>query len=403
MRGVVPPGPKVAPYNSPAARRRPVQLRDLRAAQHPRVGRHQGTVAPVERGVLLPERSRGAWRHADHRARRAPSPGAQRRAASRSRSRAHPKVVVDQHDGRADGHRAPSALRREQVGLHLVPQAALARRTTPTGKDFPLASNSIMRGTWDGKPAHRRQGHLRRRRRGHGDVADRVRPGRHALHDHRRPRHRSARESRSPAARQRLRRQDPAHDATTAACRRTIRSSARPASSRSSTRWATARSWAWRSTRSTAKIWAGEQGPNGGDEVNILQGRARTTAGRSSATAATIAAPTCRRRRTRTAWSGRTSCGCRRSRCRAWCSTPATASPTGSATCSSAACAKARSPAPANSQRIVFNDNWEELRRESLLRDLHQRIRDVRQGPDGLLYVLTEEDAAALLKIEPVD
>ena len=52
-------------------------------------------------------------------------------------------------------------------------------------------------------------------------------------------------------------------------------------------------------------------------------------------------------------------------------------------------------------QRIVFNDNWDELRRESLLRDLHQRIRDVRQGPDGLLYVLTEEDAAALLKIEP--
>jgi glucose/arabinose dehydrogenase len=53
-------------------------------------------------------------------------------------------------------------------------------------------------------------------------------------------------------------------------------------------------------------------------------------------------------------------------------------------------------------QRIVFNDNWEEMRREMLLRDLHQRIRDVRQGPDGLLYLLTDEDAAALLKIEPV-
>jgi glucose/arabinose dehydrogenase len=25
----------------------------------------------------------------------------------------------------------------------------------------------------------------------------------------------------------------------------------------------------------------------------------------------------------------------------------------------------------------------------------------VRQGPDGLLYLLTDEDAAALLKIEP--
>jgi len=54
-------------------------------------------------------------------------------------------------------------------------------------------------------------------------------------------------------------------------------------------------------------------------------------------------------------------------------------------------------------QRIVFNDQWQELRREALLRDLHQRIRDVRQGPDGSIYVLTEEDAAALLKIEPAD
>ena len=53
-------------------------------------------------------------------------------------------------------------------------------------------------------------------------------------------------------------------------------------------------------------------------------------------------------------------------------------------------------------QRVVFNDQWEELRRESLLRDLHQRIRDVRQGPDGLLYLLTDEDQAALLRIEPV-
>jgi len=51
-------------------------------------------------------------------------------------------------------------------------------------------------------------------------------------------------------------------------------------------------------------------------------------------------------------------------------------------------------------QRIVFNEKGEQ-RRESLLVDLHQRIRDVRQGPDGLLYVLTDEDAGALLRIEP--
>ena len=34
-------------------------------------------------------------------------------------------------------------------------------------------------------------------------------------------------------------------------------------------------------------------------------------------------------------------------------------------------------------QRIVFNENWQELRRESLLRDLHQAHSRRRQGPDG--------------------
>jgi glucose/arabinose dehydrogenase len=52
-------------------------------------------------------------------------------------------------------------------------------------------------------------------------------------------------------------------------------------------------------------------------------------------------------------------------------------------------------------ERIVFNDKYEELRRESMLTDLRQRIRDVRQGPDGLLYVLTEEEDGAVLRIEP--
>jgi len=51
-------------------------------------------------------------------------------------------------------------------------------------------------------------------------------------------------------------------------------------------------------------------------------------------------------------------------------------------------------------QRIVLNGDVEQ-RREMLLTDLRQRIRDVRQGPDGFLYLLTDEDAGALLKIEP--
>ncbi len=53
-------------------------------------------------------------------------------------------------------------------------------------------------------------------------------------------------------------------------------------------------------------------------------------------------------------------------------------------------------------ERIVFNEVGEELAREWLLADLRQRIRDVRQGPDGFLYVLTDEDEAALLRLEPV-
>lgn len=52
-------------------------------------------------------------------------------------------------------------------------------------------------------------------------------------------------------------------------------------------------------------------------------------------------------------------------------------------------------------QRIEFNENWEEIRREPLLLGLGQRIRDIREGPDGLLYVLTAERRGAVLRIQP--
>ena len=58
-------------------------------------------------------------------------------------------------------------------------------------------------------------------------------------------------------------------------------------------------------------------------------------------------------------------------------------------------------PGTGHIQRILFNEKMEELRRESLLTELRQRIRDVRQGPDGLLYVLTDEKDGAVLRIEP--
>jgi glucose/arabinose dehydrogenase len=59
-------------------------------------------------------------------------------------------------------------------------------------------------------------------------------------------------------------------------------------------------------------------------------------------------------------------------------------------------------PGTGHLERIVFNAKNEELRRESMLYELKQRIREVRQGPDGYLYLLTEEQDGALLRIEPV-
>jgi len=59
-------------------------------------------------------------------------------------------------------------------------------------------------------------------------------------------------------------------------------------------------------------------------------------------------------------------------------------------------------PGTGGLERVVFNDSLEELRRESLLGDLRSRIRDVRQGPDGLIYVLTDDQSGALLRISPL-
>ena len=55
-------------------------------------------------------------------------------------------------------------------------------------------------------------------------------------------------------------------------------------------------------------------------------------------------------------------------------------------------------------ERVVVNEELGEIRRERLLTELRQRIANVRQGPDGLLYVLTDRldsEDGALLRIEP--
>lgn len=51
-------------------------------------------------------------------------------------------------------------------------------------------------------------------------------------------------------------------------------------------------------------------------------------------------------------------------------------------------------------QRVAFNDRGP-VGREYLIGSLKQRVRDVRQGPDGLLYVAVDGEPAGLLRIEP--
>ncbi|MXO88820.1 PQQ-dependent sugar dehydrogenase [Altererythrobacter aestuarii] len=60
-------------------------------------------------------------------------------------------------------------------------------------------------------------------------------------------------------------------------------------------------------------------------------------------------------------------------------------------------------PGTGHLERILINQNMQELRRETLLYDLRQRVRDVRQGPDGYIYLATEERDGAILRIVPDD
>jgi aldose sugar dehydrogenase len=52
-------------------------------------------------------------------------------------------------------------------------------------------------------------------------------------------------------------------------------------------------------------------------------------------------------------------------------------------------------------QRIALNAKGLPITRETMLSELKQRIREVKQGPDGLLYLLTDETHGALLRLEP--
>ena len=62
-----------------------------------------------------------------------------------------------------------------------------------------------------------------------------------------------------------------------------------------------------------------------------------------------------------------------------------------------------RIPGTGHIERVVFNSRGQEIRRESLLRQLNSRVTGVAQGPDGYLYVLLDEENGALLRLESLE
>jgi aldose sugar dehydrogenase len=158
----------------------------------------------------------------------------------------------------------------------------------------------------------------------------------------------------------------------------------------------------------TGEIWAAEQGPNGGDEINILKpgrnyGWPLVSDGRSYMGARVSEHPTLANQPRLTdleephvvwvpsiALSGLTFY-------------TGDVFPGWKRNVFVGGLRQGEVPRTGHVQRLEFNERWEEIRREPMLQSLQQRIRDIRQGPDGYLYVLTEEDDAALLRIEPAN
>ena len=50
---------------------------------------------------------------------------------------------------------------------------------------------------------------------------------------------------------------------------------------------------------------------------------------------------------------------------------------------------------------VQFNPQGLPTGRELILGELGQRIREVKPGPDGFIYVLTDEQFGAVLRLEP--
>lgn len=152
----------------------------------------------------------------------------------------------------------------------------------------------------------------------------------------------------------------------------------------------------------TGELWVTEQGPNGGDEINILEAGANygwpfVSHGRTYPGPIVSESPYLEGTKQpvlfwvpsiavtgMTFYSGRVFGGWERN-------------------AFVGGLRYGETPRTGMVQRIEFNENWEEIRREPMLLELKQRIRDVSEGPDGLLYVLTAENRGAVLRIEPRD
>ena len=52
--------------------------------------------------------------------------------------------------------------------------------------------------------------------------------------------------------------------------------------------------------------------------------------------------------------------------------------------------------------RLVLDGN-KVTGEERMFRTLNERIRDVRQGPDGYIYLLTDSENGRILRLEPVE
>ena len=188
-------------------------------------------------------------------------------------------------------------------------------------------------------------------------------------------------------------RQDRAHPAGRRRCRRTIRSSAERAPSRRSGATATATRRASRSIPHTGKLWEHEHGPRGGDEINIIEkgknygwpviGYGIDYSGakiHESTRKAGMEQPI-----------------------HYW--VPSIA-PSGMAFYTGDLFPAWRGNlfvgALAGQLLVRLElDGEKVVKEERLLRDLRERIRDVRQGPDGALWLLTDSASGRILRLAP--